>query len=129
MLCGGHVPTHASHVVPSFGLSPPHPVVAPLKYQDKPVLFEEGMMTLLRKNVVSNARLIKCADGRGLRVRNCKVYYRPDAIFTAERVFCCPNVRPPMVEACLGLTFTELRVSHNPTLSPSSKAPNIGCCS
>lgn len=32
-------------------------------------MFEEGMMTLLRKNVVSNARLIKCADGRGLRVR------------------------------------------------------------
>lgn len=31
-------------------------------------MMEEGMMTLLRKNVVSNARLIKCADGRGLRV-------------------------------------------------------------
>lgn len=36
--------------------------------QGKPVLLEEGMMTLLRKNVVSNARLLKCADGRGLRV-------------------------------------------------------------
>lgn len=36
--------------------------------KDKPVMLEEGMMTLLRKNVVSNARLIKCADGRGLRV-------------------------------------------------------------
>ena len=33
-------------------------------------MMEEGMMTLLRKNVVSNARLIKCADGRGLRVRS-----------------------------------------------------------
>lgn len=31
-------------------------------------MMEEGMMTLLRKNVVSNARLLKCADGRGLRV-------------------------------------------------------------
>ena len=30
---------------------------------------EEGMMTFLRKNIVCNARLIKCADGRGLRVR------------------------------------------------------------
>lgn len=32
-------------------------------------MVEEGLMTLLRKNVVSNARLLKCADGRGLRVR------------------------------------------------------------
>ena len=42
---------------------------APFFFQDKPVMVEEGLMTLLRKNVVSNARLLKCADGRGLRVR------------------------------------------------------------
>ncbi|CAN0325988.1 unnamed protein product, partial [Discosporangium mesarthrocarpum] len=36
-------------------------------FQVKPVMREEGMMTLFRKNIVSNARLIKCAERRGLQ--------------------------------------------------------------
>lgn len=60
-----------------------------LRAQDKPVMMEEGMMTLLRKNVVSNSRLIKCADQRGLRVsgvewsgvRRCGLAWSTDAAF------------------------------------------------
>lgn len=58
---------------PDLAMSPTYylhlSVFAPFFFQDKPVMVEEGLMTLLRKNVVSNARLLKCADGRGLRVR------------------------------------------------------------
>ncbi|CAM9812675.1 unnamed protein product, partial [Laminaria digitata] len=66
-------------------------------FQDKPVLFEEGMMTLLRKNVVSNARLIKCADGRGLR----EFMYPPRSILGRPFDMWAPSLLPlpPAVKA------------------------------
>ncbi|CAM9431800.1 unnamed protein product [Ectocarpus fasciculatus] len=65
--------------------------------QDKPVLMEEGMMTLLRKNVVSNARLLKCADGRGLR----EFMYPPRSILGRPFDMWSPSLLPlpPPVKA------------------------------
>ncbi|CAM9952259.1 unnamed protein product [Scytosiphon promiscuus] len=66
-------------------------------FQDKPVLLEEGMMTLLRKNVVSNARLLKCADGRGLR----EFMYPPRSILGRPFDMWSPSLLPlpPPVKA------------------------------
>ncbi|CBJ48587.1 dicer-like 3 [Ectocarpus siliculosus] len=66
-------------------------------FQDKPVLMEEGMMTLLRKNVVSNARLLKCADGRGLR----EFMYPPRSILGRPFDMWSPSLLPlpPPVKA------------------------------
>ncbi|CAM9116144.1 unnamed protein product [Choristocarpus tenellus] len=59
-------------------------------FQVMPVMREEGMMTIFRKNIVSNARLIKCAERRGLQ----EFMYPPRCILGTPFMTWVPSLLP-----------------------------------